>query len=1356
MSQKELLERINEYWKEHHIFQKSLEQRSDLFYSSTYDGPPFASGTPHFGHGLTSTMKDTILRYKTMKGYKVNRDRGWDCHGLPVEKAVEKALGIDGKKDIEEKVGIQAFTDACRAYVSSTSDEWKIFVDSLGRWADMDHAYYTMDVGFMESVFWVFKNMYNQNLVYKGFKVQRYCPSCATSLSNSEVNEGYLDRQDPAITIKFDLAPAREVVAAVIKQNGKYFLIHHTKEHLWFFPGGKVDEGESLEQALVREIKEETGTNVTDHTYLGAIKTVHNNNLWRVHYYEVTLDGIPTIQESEKHGNESWISMIDSDNSLWFALNIDGTIIDDVQDLQTSFVDFYFFAKNILAVDGIIDAPVSFLAWTTTPWTLPSNTFLAVGENISYAIVYDTASKAYFILAEALLKSYYKDPSDYILIYTVKGKHLLWLRYEAILPYINQSAISQTYKDQFFRIIAGDFVSTEDGTGIVHIAPSFGMDDFEAVAAFLPREDAKNWLFLPVDDYGEFTAEVADYKGIRVYEANKDIIARLKNEGKLIGQKSYNHSYPHCRRCDTPLISKALTSWFIKEQQLWDVTLPNAEKIGFVPETVKNRFRDVLKSAPDWNLARNRYWGSAIPVWESEDNQEDRIVIWNMDELYRLSTTGSKNITKNIFLRHGQTDYNLKKLCDSYGKPVLTDKGQEQAQALEQKLTKHLTDTTVFVVSPLWRSWQTIKPTLTHRFGAAEVAELETKYLAQSVHYRQLWDDGKILDYIHGDETCVFALSASVFIDYRLTDHLSFDLQSERGCGEILNWVEFDKPVSKTGECVTQMIQRTEAAMLYWNTTFPTSTIIYASHNDTMALSRNAIRRRDYHTRRKNLLLENWEMAIHYRNNDTNKEVDLHKPYIDSYWFIVDGHTYKRIPEVMDCWFESGSMPFGQANYLGPDSDHLTKWAKQFTYPADFIIEGLDQTRGWFRTMHVVGNAVTGQNSFNNVVINGLVLAEDGRKMSKKLKNYPDPQDVFEKYGSDAYRLYLLNSPAVKAESVRFSEKWVEQVFKDFTSALNNAFKFFATYAKVDNFVYSTPQIYCMRHAKSESGDNWALLTETSKDFANPQFIEHVLRINPNVIYTSDLIRAQQTAEQIQNIISTYRNRKVKIITDPRLANADALLAYEELLQKDVGTILFIGHEPQAKQIWEQYYGAEHPLHLKHLETISMPTVVLNNELDKWVFAALHETALDIEQAMNGYLLDSAAKAALGFLDKLNNWYIRRSRRRFWASGMDQDKIAAYTTLYTVLERYLKLCAPFAPFISEDLFLQLQAFSNKKEKAESIHLEHLPIASIHYINKALLQEIEVVRRIISLGLFIRSKNRVAIKQPLQKMELKID
>jgi len=228
-----------------------------------------------------------------------------------------------------------------------------------------------------------------------------------------------------------------------------------------------------------------------------------------------------------------------------------------------------------------------------------------------------------------------------------------------------------------------------------------------------------------------------------------------------------------------------------------------------------------------------------------------------MDELYRLSTTGSKNITKNIFLRHGQTDYNLKKLCDSYGKPVLTDKGQEQAQALEQKLTKHLTDTTVFVVSPLWRSWQTIKPTLTHRFGAAEVAELETKYLAQSVHYRQLWDDGKILDYIHGDETCVFALSASVFIDYRLTDHLSFDLQSERGCGEILNWVEFDKPVSKTGECVNQMIQRTEAAVLYWNTTFPTSTIIYASHNDTMALSRNAIRRRDYHTRRKNLLLEN-------------------------------------------------------------------------------------------------------------------------------------------------------------------------------------------------------------------------------------------------------------------------------------------------------------------------------------------------------------------------------------------------------------------------------------------------------------------------------------------------------------------
>lgn len=322
--------------------------------------------------------------------------------------------------------------------------------------------------------------------------------------------------------------------------------------------------------------------------------------------FEVEITGEPKLMEPEKLPQMVWAEIIPSNNKIGFAVNIENTIIDDDFEIINQFYDLYLYHHKLFEKTNP-EAPLSILAWTTTPWTLPSNMFLAVGKDIHYCIVYDPAAKQYFVIAENLLKSYYRDPAEYILINTIPGEAMIGLKYEPLFQHINNSKIEQIYKDQFFKIIPGEFVSTEDGTGIVHIAPSFGVDDFEVVAQILPREKAKERLFLPVNDYGEFTDEVPERKGIRVYETNKDIIQRLKEEGKLIGQRSYEHSYPHCWRCDTPLISKALTSRFIKEPALTDLTVPNAEKIDFVPEGVKKRFIDVLKSAPDWNLARNRY-----------------------------------------------------------------------------------------------------------------------------------------------------------------------------------------------------------------------------------------------------------------------------------------------------------------------------------------------------------------------------------------------------------------------------------------------------------------------------------------------------------------------------------------------------------------------------------------------------------------------------------------------------------------------------------------------------------------------------------------------------------------------------
>ena len=1381
------LERMNEildFWMKDKTFQRSIDERAEAMSYKFFDGPPFASGSPHYGHLLAGSIKDVIPRYRTMRGYKVKRKRGWDCHGLPVEKAVEKALWIDGKKDIEDKIWIETFVEKCRAYVNQTNADWKRFVDHTGRWADIENPYFTMDLDFMESVIWCFSTIYNQNKVYKGFKVQGYCPSCATPLANNEISDGYEDKQDMAITIKFaHQAPKSsayeasedgfiDVVAGVIRDGeGRYAMIHHMKENLWFFPGGKVEKGECRIAALKRELKEEIGVEAEEKHYLGAIKIIHLGKPYRVHWFEVTTSDTPSIQESEKHNALVWVKEEKSENSLGFALNINGTIIDDEKELTHDFIDFHLFKKVLDPEDkGLIEGKFNFLAWTTTPWTLPSNMFLAVGAEIDYVTVYDPESQEYYVMAENLLKKYYKSPDQYKFIYKQKGKELKNLTYQPLFDYIPNSKIPTEYKSQFFQILNGDFVSTEDGTGIVHIAPTFGEIDFMAVAELLGEQHALEWLFMPVDEYGCFDEQVPDYQGMKVFDANKLVMDELKARKVTVKAESITHSYPHCRRCHSPLIYKAMSSWFIKEKEMNAQTYQQAEQINFVPETVKNRFVNGLQQAPDWNIARNRYRGSPLPIWQNVEDPEDRFSLGTLDELYHLTKTGSKNLTKNLFIRHGRTDFNDEKKFDGLGVSALTPEGQTQANALVEKLAKLKEEKAdlVFVVSPLPRAWETLKPSLISFFDEPLIADCEKKYFELLKNYQEAFNKWTLLEIVQGsDEQNVSQLHEQIFVDWRMTDHLSFADQGKVQPCDLLNWQDASKSIGTDGETNETMFVRVKNAVQYWNAKFATKTLIYASHNDTIAMARKAFRNFDYASKRKQFLTKNGEIQTHYRDNARNTEVDLHKPYVDSYWGIREGKTYKRIPEVMDCWFESGSMPFGQDHYLGEEKAELT-------YPADFIAEGLDQTRGWFRSLHVVGHAIKGENAFKNVIVNGLILAEDGKKMSKSLQNYPDPKGLIEKRGGDAFRLYTLSAPVVRAEPMRFAEKGVEQCFKDFNIPLENVFKFFETYAKIDKRKSDGTEVFLMRHAKAEGqGMNDPLTAEGKAELESQETREKIIRLNPDIIVHTPFLRTKATAEYVQQTIKTLTGREIPLqvinpLGDDNAKKSYMKALYDDLLKEHQGKrILIVGHAYTLRTIREilyenyledyAYTEVQRQEGLKQLEVVKLPTYQIANELDKWILAELHQTLKLVDHYLEAYELDAALKSGMDFIEKLTNWYLRRSRRRFRGSEMTTDKYSAYATLFEVLSSYLQMMAPFTPFITEELWQKLQTFVAGKEgeKAESLHLAYWPFASEKYIDQQLMEEITTVRKAIKLALFIRSKNKIAVKQPLQKLSIKL-
>ncbi|MDP3948742.1 MAG: class I tRNA ligase family protein [bacterium] len=879
-------EKVLEFWKKNKIFEKSLEKTKRGKPFTFYDGPPFATGLPHYGHILASTIKDVIPRYQTMRGRFVRRRWGWDCHGLPIEEIVERQVGISGKKQIEEKIGIAKFNEICRSTVLKYVGEWGKMVERMARWVEFEDSYKTMDRDYMESVWWGFGEVYKKGLVYEGRKVLLYCPRCETPVSSFEVamDNSYKDVTDESATVKFRVKPGQKIGNWPVPEN----------------------------------------------TYL--------------------------------------------------------------------------------------------LAWTTTPWTLPGNMALAIKPTVEYIMAEKIDGSEHIILTKDIYELYwspfrpvsntkfpgpvsqYRDvPYPNITRNVILGFNLEGLSYE---PLFNVPAVKS---DKAFKVYPADFVTTEEGTGIVHTAVVYGEDDYA-----LGQK-----IGLPVvpllDEKGKFNEKAPKFlRGMYFKKADKVILADLEERKLLFKKEKYTHSYPHCWRCSDPLFYNAIPAWFINIQKIKKKLLQSNEKeVNWFPGHLKHgRYEKSVEQAPDWNISRNRYWGNPIPVWKCRKCNALEVV-GGIDE---LSKKARKSNNEYWIMRHGESETQLKKIIDSGQKKYhLTTIGKDEVARSAAKLKRDGID--MIVTSGITRT-------------------LETEKIAASVlGVKKIFVDKRL------EEVKLGALISCHDEEY----HKMFPTYESK----------FENGPEK-GESLRDLRGRMRGFMEDMEKKYKGKKILLVSHdypiwmlfhtafgwNEKQAIKEKEIKGDNF---MEPAQVEKLEWKIIPR--DDTGEVNLHRPYIDSIVLRCAkcGGESVRTPEIFDSWTEAGSMPFAEYHY-----PFEQKKIFESRFPAQFVAEYIAQTRAWFYVMHVIGIIAFGKAPFENVVTTGTILAEDGTKMSKSKGNFPDPWEVINKYGVDSLRFYLMNSVVMQGDNLNFSVRDLESVYRKTNLILWNVYNYYKTYVVVE------------------------------------------------------------------------------------------------------------------------------------------------------------------------------------------------------------------------------------------------------------------------------------------------------------------